>query len=190
MSGERVDWSPIVPVSDANLNKMNTPAGVVSSYAGAVVPAGWLLCNGAAVSRTTYAGLFAAIGTTWGSGDGSTTFNLPNLVEKFEVGAGGAYALAANGGAAYVALTTAQMPSHNHPASASAVGNHTHGISKTDGDVPATGIFPSVGDVRKATEQSDPAGAHGHTITVNAAGSGDAHENRPPYVALNKIIKY
>ena len=156
MSGERVDWSPTVPISDANLNKMNTPAGVVTSFAGSSAPAGWLLCNGAAVSRTTYAALFAAVGTTWGVGDGSTTFNLPNLVEKFDVGAGGAYALGATGGAASVTLTAAQMPAHPHTASAVAAGDHTHGISKTDGDVPATGIFPSVGGPRKTTDQSTP----------------------------------
>lgn len=54
------------------------PAGTLIPYAGKTLPAGWLLCNGAAVSRTTYADLFAAIGTTYGTGNGSTTFNLPN----------------------------------------------------------------------------------------------------------------
>ena len=59
------------------------PAGVMMPFAGKTVPSGWLLCNGAAVSRTTYANLFAAIGTAWGTGDGSTTFNLPDLNERF-----------------------------------------------------------------------------------------------------------
>jgi microcystin-dependent protein len=54
------------------------PAGSRAIWSGGAVPAGWLACNGAAVSRTTYANLFAAIGTTYGAGDGSTTFNLPN----------------------------------------------------------------------------------------------------------------
>ncbi len=59
------------------------PAGVLSAYAGTTVPDGWLICNGAAISRTTYARLFKAIGTKWGAGDGSTTFNLPDLSDRF-----------------------------------------------------------------------------------------------------------
>ena len=57
--------------------------GAVVAFAGSTSPAGWLLCDGSAVSRTTYAALFAVIGTTYGSGDGSATFNLPNLTDKF-----------------------------------------------------------------------------------------------------------
>lgn len=58
-------------------------AGEVKAFAGNSTPAGWLLCDGSAVSRTTYARLFEVIGTTYGSGDGSNTFNLPNLTDKF-----------------------------------------------------------------------------------------------------------
>ena len=60
------------------INSYLMPAGTIVSYAGASVPSGWLLCNGANVSRTTYANLFRAIGTKWGAGDGSTTFALPD----------------------------------------------------------------------------------------------------------------
>lgn len=59
------------------------PTGQVIDYAGAAAPNGFLLCNGAAVSRTTYAALFAVIGTTYGAGDGSTTFNVPNVSGTF-----------------------------------------------------------------------------------------------------------
>ena len=59
------------------------PAGMVQAYAGSAAPTGWLKCNGAAVSRTTYATLFAAIGTTYGSGNGSSTFNVPDLRGEF-----------------------------------------------------------------------------------------------------------
>ena len=62
------------------------PIGVVQSFAGSTTPQGWLLCDGSAVSRTDYAALFAVIGTTYGAGNGSTTFNLPNLVDKFVEG--------------------------------------------------------------------------------------------------------
>ena len=63
------------------------PAGTVQMFAGNTIPAGWLLCDGSAVSRTDYAKLFSAIGTTWGTGDGSTTFNLPNSIGRFAEGA-------------------------------------------------------------------------------------------------------
>lgn len=62
------------------------PTGVVMPYAGDAAPSGFLLCNGQAVSRTTYANLFSALGTKYGPGDGSTTFNVPNLVDKFVEG--------------------------------------------------------------------------------------------------------
>jgi hypothetical protein len=62
------------------------PAGAVMSYAGSSAPTGWLLCNGAAVSRTTYADLFTAISTTFGTGDGSTTFNLPDCTGRVIAG--------------------------------------------------------------------------------------------------------
>ena len=62
------------------------PTGVVQAFAGNTTPQGWLLCDGSAVSRTNYAALYAVIGTTYGAGDGSTTFNLPNLVDKFVEG--------------------------------------------------------------------------------------------------------
>ena len=73
------------------------PAGFVIAFAANSAPSGYLLCNGAAVSRTTYADLFAAIGTTWGKGDGSTTFNLPNLTDKFIQGSGTAGTVKAAG---------------------------------------------------------------------------------------------
>ena len=63
------------------LKPLSVPTGMISAFH--TVPEGWLQCNGAAVSRTTYAALFAVIGTKYGSGDGSTTFNLPNLHHKF-----------------------------------------------------------------------------------------------------------
>ncbi len=75
---------PSIDVSDLTDNTFELmPAGVMMPFAGKSIPSGWLLCNGANVSRTTYAKLFAAIGTTWGAGDGSTTFTLPNCEGRF-----------------------------------------------------------------------------------------------------------
>lgn len=83
-------------INETNLNHLETKvkeldtgqAGIVQMYAGATIPSGWLLCNGQAVSRSTYAALFTAIGTTWGVGNGSTTFNVPDMREAAPVGVG------------------------------------------------------------------------------------------------------
>ena len=61
--------------------------GSIAAFAGSNLPSGWLLCDGSAISRTTYSALFSAVGTTYGAGDGSTSFNVPNLVDKFIEGA-------------------------------------------------------------------------------------------------------
>lgn len=75
-----VTYAQALSIANANAG---TPTGVLMPFAGKVIPEGYLLCNGAAVSRTTYAKLFAVIGTLWGSGDGETTFNLPDFTDKF-----------------------------------------------------------------------------------------------------------
>jgi len=78
------------------------PSGAIQAYGGAAAPTGWLLCDGAAVSRTTYADLFSAIGTAYGAGNGTTTFNLPDLRQRFPLGkaaAGTGNALGVTGGA-------------------------------------------------------------------------------------------
>ena len=82
-------------IRDVDINEIkivvneNTPVGLISTYAGSTAPSGWLICDGSAISRTTYANLFSVIGTTFGSGDGSSTFNLPNLKGKIPVGLDG-----------------------------------------------------------------------------------------------------
>jgi hypothetical protein len=114
------------------------PAGAVLMWGGSAggLPTGYLLCNGQAVSRTSYAALFAAMGTVHGGGDGSTTFNLPNLTDRFVVGVspGGSYGVAGQGGSttqtttvsvASHVLTIAEIPSHSHVISDP---GHTHGV--------------------------------------------------------------
>jgi microcystin-dependent protein len=90
------------------------PVGTLVAYAGSGVPAGWLACDGSAVSRTTYSKLFAAIGTTYGVGDGSTTFNLPDLRDRAVFGEGSVRSKGDTGGAATHTLTTGEMPTHTH----------------------------------------------------------------------------
>lgn len=108
--------------------------GVIIEYAGTTVPPGWLACDGSAVSRTTYLALFTQIGTTWGAGDGATTFNVPDLRNLFLRGSG-AEAVGITGGATTETLTAAEMPlqtvtvhdpGHNHGVNDP---QHTHTVN-------------------------------------------------------------
>lgn len=160
--------------------------GIVLPFAGTTAPAGWLLCAGQAVSRTTFAGLFNAIGTTYGAGDGSTTFNVPDLRGRVAAGKddmNGTAAsrltntgtgnpgingatLGATGGADRHTLTEAQMPAHTH-----AVNN---AASTTVGGVYTTASL-------NAANGAQP-------VTVSTGGSA-AHPNAQPTIVLNQIIK-
>ena len=109
------------------------PAGMLTMTAANTAPSGWMLCNGSAVSRTTYADLFAAIGTTYGVGDGSTTFNIPDLRSRVPVGADSSQtefdALGETGGVKSVTLTGAQSgtSAHGHSATSGAESDdHSH----------------------------------------------------------------
>lgn len=129
-------------IIDAFLRQI-VPAGAIFPYAGLAAPTGFFLCNGQAVSRTAYPTLFAAIGTTWGAGDGSTTFNVPDLRDRFPIGAqsnapgstGGASSVTPTITVAGHALAIGEMPSHSHgvtdPGHAHALtdGGHSHGVT-------------------------------------------------------------
>ena len=97
------------------------PSGTIVDYAGSSAPTYWLLCNGASVSTTTYAALFAVIGYTYGGSGGS--FNLPDLRDRTAIGAGSSYALGNTGGSSSTTLSISNMPSHNHAVDL----NHGHG---------------------------------------------------------------
>ena len=101
---------------------MSEPAGIIMPFAGSTAPQGYLLCDGSAVDRSTYATLFGVIGTTYGEGDGSTTFNVPDLSGRVVIGASGSHALGTTGGSETVTLTADQLPVHTHE-----VPQHGHG---------------------------------------------------------------
>jgi microcystin-dependent protein len=175
---------------DANFNNLNSDkletsslVGQVAFFAMSTAPTGWLKANGAAVSRTAYADLFAAIGTTWGVGDGSTTFNVPDLRDRMPIGAENLYALGATGGskdAIVVAHThTITDPGHKH---------RLFGSADTTPDG-GTGIATDDGF---ATALVDPGPVSTVTtgISVNSTGSSGTNANLPPYAAMVACIKF
>lgn len=160
------------------------PPGSITSYAGSTIPSGWLLCDGSTLNKNDYPELFSAIGYIYG-GTGNS-FKIPNLTGRFLLGKSGSHPLAQTGGAETVALSVAQMPAHGHSVSCSTVGNHTHSIP-----APASeGTYPSTYSIRgSGYTQSGAAGSHSHSISIGNTGSGQAHDNMPPYISLNMIIK-
>jgi len=151
------------------------PVGAVIDFAGAALPVHYLLCNGAAVSRTTYAQLFAAIGTTWGVGDGSTTFNVPNLADYVTAGSGGSLgALGAIVGSATNALTDhSQLPPHNHPGSSATAPVGSGG----GGAIPTASNFTTIGGVPV-------------TLTIAVDGSSAPFAIVQQTAIMQKIIRY
>lgn len=146
------------------------PTGVVLPFAGATAPTGWLLCFGQTVSRTTFAELFAAIGTTYGAGDGSTTFALPDLRGRIPGGKDNM------GGSAASRLTTGG--SGVNGATLGAVGGaETHTL--TNAQLPSSAIGIGGSTIARGSTVSD----------LQLIGNGQAHNNTQPTIVLNYIIK-
>lgn len=167
--------------------KAQTPTGSMQMYGGATAPSGFLLCDGSAVSRTTYAALFAVIADTYGAGNGTTTFNVPDMRGRVAVGVGtgtgggssgtgaptGGSALTAVAragwkGAETHALVSGEMPAHSHTA--------------------GTGIDLSAGGVTGFVTNSNGT-SNGVLPSTSSAGSGTAHNNIQPVMGVNFIIK-
>ena len=151
-----------------NLRKFK--AGLIYPLASAVIPVGFLLCDGAAYSRSDYPELFAAIGTIYGRGDGKTTFNVPNLTTRVPVGAGGKYELGATGGEEEHTLTVEEMP------------RHTHKVTAMRDE---TGSINSHGDVILYANRTT---SYLGSIVSNDEGEGKPHNNMQPYTVVNYII--
>jgi len=162
--------------SGKNLDEI-IPSGFIGPFAGNTAPSGWILCGGQEVSRSAFSSLFSAIGTTFGIGDGSTTFNVPDLRDRFPLGdrnQGQPDAERVNnfnssvgdsGGQDQHQLTEAEMPSHSHEATG----------GKNTGGSPAFQIG--------ADSSVD------FSANTNLTGGDQAHNNMPPFLALNYIIK-
>lgn len=165
------------------LPELLVPVGAVLAYGSSNAPKGWLSCAGQAVSRELYADLFSVVGTTYGSGDGSTTFNVPNLLGRVIVGQGSGVGLTsrsmgATGGAETHTLTTNEMPSHSH--TSNAVGT-TVGLITADGS--STAITGDSSPVEPNIFAAPVA------LSIDNTGSGGAHNNMQPFAVLNYIIK-
>jgi microcystin-dependent protein len=171
------------------------PSGTILDFGGPTAPSGWTECNGSAISRTTFSTLFSAIGTTWGVGDGSTTFNVPDLRRRTTVGRGGASTgtlgntIGSIGGEeAHVQITselathnhsvtdpghnhTVSDPGHNHtvsdPGHNHSQNSHGHGISDPGHTHTCSGGL-SVSAVTHFATTSNTA----NTITTNSATTG------------------
>lgn len=186
-NGANSAWVTVMPLAEPA-----EPVGAIKMYAGASAPTGYLFCDGAAVSRTVNAALFAAIGTAYGAGDGSTTFNLPDFRRRVPVGAGGTgtatlgNARGNNGGAETHTITEAQLPAHKHLLFANTVST-----SATAAEVsPTTQGVRSLDDGTSSSNFRIKSTATAATVGLSSAtGSGEAHNNMQPSLVVNYIIK-
>ena len=188
-------WGTLVNENFDKIDTASSVTGAVQLFAGSSAPSGWLICNGQAISRTTYAALYAVIGTTYGAGDGSTTFNVPNLVNKTVRGSN---SLGKTGGSDTITLSTTNLPAHSHGVGTLATNNtgaHTHGVASA-GAASTSKPYVRADTVAITTISAygvatNSAGAHTHTISGSTAsvGSSSAVTITNPYVMLHYIIK-
>lgn len=196
-------------VNSAKTDVMVPLVGQVSMFARETAPAGWLKANGAAVSRVTYAALFAAIGTRFGAGDWVNTFNIPDLRGEFIRGWDDGRGLdpgrdlgGVQGGQNALHTHTARTNAageHTHAASSDAAGEHTHTFTKSAGSNNTPGGYVTTANGGGSIHVTNPAGAHSHTVTIQGApahshavtvDASGGNENRPRNVALLACIKY
>ena len=181
-------------INNGELLEGGIATATIIPWSTASVPSGYLECNGTAVSRSTYAALFAVIGTTYGAGNGSTTFNVPNLQDNVAVGKSGTKPVASSGGAntapvtgnvagstANATLTTAQLASHTH--------QQFTGMSPTEGNPFSNAVAESANQPRNPAATGSAGSGSGHSHNMSANFSGDAASVLQPYVTIMYIIK-
>ena len=201
-------------INNGELLEGGIPTATIVPWTDSSVPSGFLECNGAAVSRSTYSALFAIVASTYGGGDGSSTFNVPNLSDKIAMGKSNNKALASTAGAetvsssgnvgtninvtgnvagstANASLSTAQLASHSHPSVAHGPGSNNP--NQGAGAAPINyRIAPSTSSGSSGSGQG-----HSHNMSANFSGSGNASSSYSgsatsvlqPYLTLIYIIK-
>lgn len=163
-----------LPISSATVINTIAPTGAVFEFAGSAAPSGFLVCDGSAVSRSTFAALFSVIGVTYGPGDGSTTFNLPDIRGRSVIGVGAvgsntqpSAALGATGG------DITQLV------------NHSHTVDAT----PGAGIAFNLPGSPEGTAVPPGGGGHGVSFTPATDTAGTGTTARQPFIAMNYVIK-
>jgi microcystin-dependent protein len=176
------------------VREMLASTGDVKLCAYTSAPNGWLECNGDAVSRVDYAALFSAIGTTFGAGDGSTTFNIPDLRGEFVRGWDNGRGV--DTGRVFGSSQSSANLAHTHTASTASGGSHSHDAGvRTEGTtshvydtntVASGGRLDTTDGTSTTSPETETAGSHTHTVTVNSSGGTEA---RPRNIALMYVIK-
>jgi microcystin-dependent protein len=177
LENDQLNVTPTMTLDDAEGNAVET--GFIVMSGGATAPPGWLLCDGSAVSRTTYASLFAEIGTTFGVGNGSTTFNLPEMRQRFPMG------VAASGTGNVLGATGGEI-------------DHVHDLDTATSHAKITTTGGAVAADRKSINFTDDAtftatgGATNVTANARATATtlgGDTDVENPPFLTVNFIIR-
>jgi len=186
------DWDEIEKLVGNAYDEIMTPVlipGTMAMWLTGTPPDRWLILDGAAVSRTTYSELFALWGTTFGPGDGTTTFNLPDMRSLHPKGAGGVIGLGAIAGSSVVTLTIGQLPAHNHGVNDP---GHTHPpVSPATVFVGrhAGGTTDWVRATAGATfDQMNATGSNTTGITTQNKGNGDFISTAQPSMGVNYIV--
>ena len=191
--GKDVNTGAISPLqSKSNIilaTNAPTSIGTINSYSGSTAPKGWLICDGTAISRTVYADLYNVIGTTYGVGDNSTTFNIPDLRTRVPVGFNASdtfTTLGATGGTETETLTTSTMPGHDHYMFSNTLQSSAYGtISSTT--CPATNTVLGTGSGNYCMISISNTPTVGLTSSYGTA-TPSSHNNLQPYIVLNYII--
>jgi microcystin-dependent protein len=170
---------------------------IILLYSGSIAPSGYLLCNGQAISRTNYSDLFTLIGTTYGPGDGSSTFNIPNLNGYFPIMGP---SLGSTGGAN--AITLSELPSHTHGASNLSIGNHTHSltfgnsanyvydVNDTNNAATGSGLYKNYSNSTNLPSSTNSTTANlTGSVNTNNTGQANSISILNTYIVLNYIIK-
>jgi microcystin-dependent protein len=189
-----VTGNKLPAVDGSNLTGiLGVPVGGTIEWNATTEPTNYMFEDGRAISRTTYATLFSIIGTTFGAGNGSTTFNIPNSLDRVAVGAGSLYELGATGGSKD-AIVVAHGHSVNDPGHSHGVNDPGHSHSMKVGASPGTIGF--AGPMNYADNRSSNASGTGISIngnvtgiSVNNNGSSGTNANMMPYIAKRKIIR-
>lgn len=172
-------FTPGQVLTAAQMNALEAatlPTGAITMYGAASAPTGYLLCDGTAVSRVTYAALFTAISTTYGVGNGTTTFNLPNLKGRVPVGLDSAQTefdvLGEASGQKTHTLTSSEMPSHTHTQTVHThtAGAHTHTGSTGIG----TGVFYLRAGAGSSSAPDRLTGYNSGSAETNIAGGANS----------------